>query len=407
LAARSSRGSGGRPAPTSATGRPALADAVHRHAHRRERRRVERLHLVEEEHRAGAAALRHLADLHEQHREVALGIAAVRGAAGRLDVELRGEAARHSHRERLQDAQRGGRACAHPLASAHREQHLVGQLRERLAKVARADLLDVVAHPARLARQRLELQQQDRLAHAAKPRVDQAALGLAARQALQQHPESLEVAVAARELERLDARPGRVRIEALIHLYLQTQTKADIGRGEAEPASWPEVDARSLGVDPTQLRLMAARQTLEHLGRGLYRMPMVPVTSLDAYMEAVLWTGRRGVLSHVTALDLYELCNVNPSAIHLTVPGGFRTRKAVPEIYRLHRIDLDPAEAGWHEGIPIVTAERAILGGIQQALGWQLIDQAIATARGRGLITRSASDRVSAMRRQPQAAHSG
>jgi predicted transcriptional regulator of viral defense system len=157
-------------------------------------------------------------------------------------------------------------------------------------------------------------------------------------------------------------------------------------------------DARQLGIDPTQLRLMAARNTLEHLGHGLYRMPMVPATRLDAYMEAVLWTGRRGVLSHETALDLDELCDVNPSAIHLTVPTRFRTRKAVPEIYRLHRFDLDPAEVGWHEGIPIVTAERAILGGIEQALGWQLIDQAIGTARARGLITKPAADRLAALR---------
>jgi predicted transcriptional regulator of viral defense system len=166
-------------------------------------------------------------------------------------------------------------------------------------------------------------------------------------------------------------------------------------------------DARELHVDPTQLRLMAARHTLGHVGHGLYRMPMVPVTQLDAYMEAVLWTGRRGVLSHETALDLYELCDVNPSAIHLTVPSGFRTRKAVPEIYRLHRSDPDPAEVGWHEGIPIVTPERAILGGIEQALGWQLIDQAIDTARARGLITEPAAKRLAALRHLPQAARSG
>jgi len=166
-------------------------------------------------------------------------------------------------------------------------------------------------------------------------------------------------------------------------------------------------DARAQGIDPTQLRLMAARHTLEHVGHGLYRMPMVPVTQLDAYMEAVLWTGRRGVLSHETALDLHELCDVSPSAIHLTVPRGFRTRKATPEIYRLHRCDLDSAEVGWHEGIPIVTPERAILGGIEQALGWQLIDQAIETARARGSITKAAAKRLAAMRHQPQATRRG
>lgn len=157
-------------------------------------------------------------------------------------------------------------------------------------------------------------------------------------------------------------------------------------------------DARALGVDPTQLRLMAAREQLVHVGHGLYRMSVVPATPLDPYMEAVLWTGRRGVLSHETALDLHELCDVNPSAIHLTVPRSFRTRKKPPASYGLHRFDLDPAELGWHEGIPIVNAERAILGGIEQALGWQLIDQAIVTARERGLITQAVAERLAGER---------
>jgi len=166
-------------------------------------------------------------------------------------------------------------------------------------------------------------------------------------------------------------------------------------------------DARELGIDPAQLRLMAARRTLEHLGRGLYRMPLVPPTERDAYMEATLWTGQRGVLSHETALDLHELCDVNPSAIHLTVPSYFRTCKAVPETYRLHRFDLDPAEVGWHEGIPIVSPQRAILGGIGQALGWQLIDQAIEAARARGLITQPVAEQLAAQRHLVHRARSG
>jgi predicted transcriptional regulator of viral defense system len=148
-------------------------------------------------------------------------------------------------------------------------------------------------------------------------------------------------------------------------------------------------DARELGVDPTQLRLMVARRTLERRGRGLYRMPTVPPTNLDAYMEAVLWTGRRGALSHETALDLYDLCDVNPSAVHLTVPRDFRTRKETPKSYQLHRGEFDEAGLRWHEGIPIVTAHHAIEGSIENHLGWHLIRQAIGAARGRGLITKS------------------
>jgi predicted transcriptional regulator of viral defense system len=159
-------------------------------------------------------------------------------------------------------------------------------------------------------------------------------------------------------------------------------------------------DAREAGIDPTQLRLMAARHTLERRGRGLYRMPTVPPTELDAYMEATLWAGRRGVLSHETALDLYDLSDVNPSAIHLTVPRDFRTRKEAPPAYRLHRADLHEADISRHEGIPIVSAEQAILGGIEDHLGWHLTDQAIETARARGLITKRQAAGLQSMRPQ-------
>jgi len=163
-------------------------------------------------------------------------------------------------------------------------------------------------------------------------------------------------------------------------------------------------DAREVGVNPTQLRLMAARHTLERRGWGLYRMPTVPPTDLDAYMEAVLWTGRRGVLSHETALDLYDLCDVNPSAIHLTVPRDFRTRKDMSPAYRLHRGEVDEADVRWHEGIPIVAVEQAIVGGIEDHLGWHLIGQAIETARARGLITKRQAAGLEAMRPQAQVA---
>ncbi|MGO9956159.1 MAG: hypothetical protein ACLP50_09310, partial [Solirubrobacteraceae bacterium] len=89
------------------------------------------------------------------------------------------------------------------------------------------------------------------------------------------------------------------------------------------------------------------------------------------------------------------LCDVNPAAIHLTVPESFRTRKPTPETYRLHRRDLAPGDIAMYEGIPIVTPEQATLGGIEQALGWQLIDQAIKNARDRGLITKQAALRLS------------
>lgn len=103
-------------------------------------------------------------------------------------------------------------------------------------------------------------------------------------------------------------------------------------------------------------------------------------------MHATLWPHGRGVLSHATALDLHDLCDVNPARIHVTVRAAFRTNRPVPEVLALHRRDLADQDVTFHEGIRIVTPRRAILDGIEQDLGDHLIEQAIDTARRRGQI---------------------
>lgn len=151
-------------------------------------------------------------------------------------------------------------------------------------------------------------------------------------------------------------------------------------------------DARSRGVDPAQLRLMHHRGVLEWVAHGLYRFPVVPSSPLDQYMEAVLWSRTPAQLSHETALDLHDLCDVNPAQIHLTVPAAYRLRRHIPAAYRLHRRDLSAGDITRHEGVPIVTVRRAILDGIEAGLGGHLIDQALETTRRRGLLSRSELD---------------
>lgn len=146
--------------------------------------------------------------------------------------------------------------------------------------------------------------------------------------------------------------------------------------------------ARHLGIDPHRLHVMEGRGIVERVSRGVFRFADVPAGALDQYMEAVLWPfPAQGVLSHETALDLHDLCDVNPSRIHVTVPADYRTTRDVPHLFDLHREDLLREEIGWHDGIPIVSVRRAIRGSIENHLGWNLIDQAIAAARGRGRIT--------------------
>ncbi len=179
--------------------------------------------------------------------------------------------------------------------------------------------------------------------------------------------------------------PGR------IYLTLLDEAQGKYGYVTAD-------DARALGIDPAQLRLMHHRKLLDRLAVGLYRFPIVPTTPLDQYMEATLWPRTRATLSHDTALDLHDVCDVNPARIHLTVPADYRLRRDLPPMYELHPRALDPADVTLHEGIPIVTVYRAILDGIGAGLGGQLIDQAVTTADRRGLLRRDELRNIEALR---------
>lgn len=119
-------------------------------------------------------------------------------------------------------------------------------------------------------------------------------------------------------------------------------------------------DARDIGVDPVQLRLLAARGRLERAGRGVYRVPVLPRGEHDELAAAVAWTLGRGVISHESALALHALADVNPSRIHLTVPRDNHPRAAGGQLYRLHRRDLQATDITSVDGIFVTAVARTI-----------------------------------------------
>lgn len=155
-------------------------------------------------------------------------------------------------------------------------------------------------------------------------------------------------------------------------------------------------DARQVGVRPQRLAEMARRGSLQRAGYGLYRLDPFPRQELDEYRRATLWPyGVEGVLSHETALELYELSDVNPAKIHVTIPRHHRLRRREPPAaYRFHHEDLDASEISRHEGLPIVTAEKAIRQGQQAHMRRDLLRQATEDARARGLLRRDAYERL-------------
>ncbi len=147
-------------------------------------------------------------------------------------------------------------------------------------------------------------------------------------------------------------------------------------------------DVRDLGGPLQVLVDMHRHGQLDRVAHGLYRFPAFPSGPFDELMQATLWPRRLGVISHDSALDLWDLCDVNPARIHVTVPRAARIRRVPSSTYEVHVRDLDASDVTRFEGIPVVTAVRAILDGIERHLDRRLIDQAIDAARRRGLIAR-------------------
>jgi predicted transcriptional regulator of viral defense system len=151
-------------------------------------------------------------------------------------------------------------------------------------------------------------------------------------------------------------------------------------------------DARRAGIRPQRLAEMAHRGSLRREGLGLYRLDPFPAHELDSYRKATLWPyGVEGVLSHETALDLYELGDVNPAKIHITVPKRYRLRRREPPpSYSFHHEDLDTRDITQHEGLPIVSPAKAIHQCHEAHLRRDLLRQALEYARQRGLLDRNA-----------------
>ncbi len=95
--------------------------------------------------------------------------------------------------------------------------------------------------------------------------------------------------------------------------------------------------------------------------RGIYRLALFPAPDRPDLVLWSLWSRNRkeeveGVYSHQTALSLYELSDLNPAKLHMTVPTSFRRNSEIPGIVVLHYRDLLKSEIQAGPGYKYTTA---------------------------------------------------
>lgn len=134
--------------------------------------------------------------------------------------------------------------------------------------------------------------------------------------------------------------------------------------------------------------------------RGIYRLALFPPAQHPDLVKWALWSKNRnevieGVYGHQTALSLYELSDLNPAKLHMTVPTHFRRNSEIPAILVVHYADLANEDIQTAQGFKYTRPLRTVLDLIEaDSVERSFLRQALRQALQRGLITRSQLKRV-------------
>ncbi len=148
-------------------------------------------------------------------------------------------------------------------------------------------------------------------------------------------------------------------------------------------------------VSHAELSTMVARERLSRASHGVYRVPQVPETEFDEYQLAVLWAGvPEACLSHDTALAAWNISDINPDRIHITVASRPRIRRSGGERYVVHYEGVDLRDVSWWQGIRTVDVPTAIGQGIASGVPTYLIRQSLERAGKTSLLPKAERKRL-------------
>ncbi|MBI4350965.1 MAG: hypothetical protein HY550_05965 [Elusimicrobia bacterium] len=134
--------------------------------------------------------------------------------------------------------------------------------------------------------------------------------------------------------------------------------------------------------------------------RGIYRLAKFPPAERPDLMFWWLWSRNhndvpQGVYSHETALSIYDLSDINPARLHMTVPRSFRRRGAPARLPVLHRANVHKDDIGKRFGVRVTRPLKTIADLLStRTVQMDHMQQAVKQAFQRGLITRTELERA-------------
>jgi len=188
-------------------------------------------------------------------------------------------------------------------------------------------------------------------------------------------------------------RPSTSRTDKLQRLF-------ELAAGQA--GCFTAVQARELGYSARSLVHHVSAGHVERVSRGFYRLVGVPASSHEDVVAAWLrFASRGGVVSHDTALALYELAPSRSHEIHLTLPRDRRPRtpKGTAAV-TLHTttVPLRREEVTSRFGVQVTAPARTVADVADLGADPSVVVEATSRALATGLL--SANELRTAVRRR-------
>jgi predicted transcriptional regulator of viral defense system len=148
--------------------------------------------------------------------------------------------------------------------------------------------------------------------------------------------------------------------------------------------------AKEAGYSLQLLQHHLRHGSLERAGRGIFRFVRFPASAEEGLVVPWLWSERRGVVSHESALQLHDLADALPARVHLTLPAAdARRRLRIPSNVTIAYADIPPNDVMQRGPVPVTSALRTLRDCLDMHVTPEWLQSTIDRGLHRRLFTRA------------------
>jgi predicted transcriptional regulator of viral defense system len=154
---------------------------------------------------------------------------------------------------------------------------------------------------------------------------------------------------------------------------------------EQQGGYFSAAQAREAGFSYSLLSYHVRNSRFERVRPRVYRLVRFPASPHEDLHVASLQAGPEAVISHDSALALYDLSDRLPDQVHVTIPRTASRRRSG---LKLHTNQLEPEDVTRYKGLPVTAVSRTLVDVATAGLAEEQVCQAIREALRRGLVSR-------------------